>query len=144
MFCFSFVSCLNRPLLQPAEDVHGLYLTVIDFCSHSPSCAISTLSLCLLEESRSVSGIAEHHLEAGSVSTQLLTHTPCPVHLWCVKLPPFHWAPCPEASARFPAILTDCGSRSHTRCCTWYHQCHRLALCSLGKLPRLSHPHQHH
>lgn len=56
MFCF-LVWCLNCPLLQPAEVFHGLCLTIIDFDSHSPSCAFSTLALCSLEESRPVSGI---------------------------------------------------------------------------------------
>lgn len=85
----------------------------------------------------------QHHLGTGRVGTQLLIHTLlCPDHLWGTKIPPLPSVPCPESSARFPAILTCCGGRSHTRCCTWCRQCRRLASNSLGKLPRPRHPSQ--
>lgn len=60
--------------------------------------------------------------------------------LWGIKLPPLPGAPCPKASLGFPAGLTRCSGRSHTRCCTCCHRCHTLVSIPLSKPPRTSHP----
>lgn len=76
-----------------------------------------------------------HRLPAGDSGTQLLTQTaPLP------SLSLGDAGACPVASARFPALLTCCESRSHTRCCTWCRRCHRLVPSFLGKLARLTRP----
>lgn len=83
----------------------------------------------------------QHHLGAGSVGTQLLTHMLlCPVRLWGMKLPRLPGAHCPAASAGFPATLTCCGGRSRSHCCMCCRRCRTLASGSSGKLPILSHP----
>lgn len=90
-----------------------------------------------------MSGIVQssRHLPAGSVNTLVLTHMLlCTAHLWGTELPPLPQVPYLAASAGFPAKLTCCGGRSHTRCCTWSHRCRRLAAGSLGRPPRGSHP----
>lgn len=89
-FCFLRVWCLNCPLLQPDEAFHGLCLTIIDFGSHSPSCAFSTLDLCSLEESRPASGTPESGFtsRAAAPDPAANSHAPLPGPSLGMKLPP--------------------------------------------------------